>query len=229
MKNYFYTLYLNTEYDDNVLDEIVEFSHLNDDIINDENVAYYENELFDMESELICGNTEFPTKDRTTRAENRKLRRRRIRSRKGKYASVMGTDCPKAGKLAKGKEIEHRSRAYKWLRDGESLNQHKTKTTAREAMKDYETHGDYNDEEYDLDNGYVDEYEYLLEMEREDVLAKIRNVRTIAEAIWLASDFGQEIAYNIEYGEFPTQIYTDGLNMLIEETEIISGRQPLEW
>ena len=229
MKNYFCRLYLNTEYDDDVLDEIVEYSRYNDDLIHDEDVAHYENNIFDMETELIGENTEFPTKDRTTRAENRKLRRRHIRSRKGKYASLMGTDCPKAGKLAKGKEIYHRSRAYKWLRDGESMDQYRVECSAREAMRDfYKSEGNrvygYDEDDWDDEYEYEEDYDdtryedELFEEEKAEIFRRINEVKTIADAIYLSADFAREAAFHEEYGIHEWgDLYKYGISVLATE------------
>ena len=185
-----------------------------DEFMYDESCDFIAACIEDREREIF-DDVPFPQKDRTTRAENRKLRRRRIRSRKGKYASLMGMECPKAGKLAKGKEIEHRSRAYKWLRDGESMNQYRTNCATKEALRDF----------YEIGREPKDawQYEFPIEespterelWERIEVLeieeyAKILNLKNWEEGWKLISYFEEkqwaapcrEVANVYDYGVF---------------------------
>lgn len=107
----------------------------------DEESAAFNAAIKENEERELYDDVEFPTKNRTGESYNRKARKRRIRSRKKKYVAIMGEACPKPGKLAKGKEIYHRSRAYKWLREGKSMDQYRVECSAKEAMRDFYSTG----------------------------------------------------------------------------------------
>lgn len=192
------------------------------------NAAIKENDFYQPEEIL-------PGKDRTKRASRRKERARIIRKRDRLYKDVADMNYGEwypTGQLAdgKGKIFEGDSKfARSFKKINPSWNEEKTDATAREALKEfYKSEGNLsyesiNDSDWEYDEGWCDleyEQEYRLEAEREMMLDEIRNVKTVARAVYLAARFGEEIAWNetYEYGDPDyANLYREGVELLAEE------------
>ena len=190
-----------------------------------------ENEAWE-EDRFNFPDMEFPTKDRTSRSRRRKNRAHKVNHRKATFAAVTGESPEKPGKLAKGKGITHLPRGWKWRMDTPSMSQYRAETAAMETLKEfYKSEGNLsyesiNDSDWEYDEGWCDleyEQEYRLEAEREMMLDEIRNVKTVAQAVYLAARFGEEIEWNAmcEYGGPDyANLYREGVELLAEEMSL---------